>query len=105
MIKSLLALMLAAAMAFPAVAEGHSTPAISRHSPETASAFVYAGDIYVASSNGGKARRLTSHAGQELFPKFSPDGTQIAFSAEYNGTRQVFVIPAGGWSSTAIDLV
>ena len=58
--------------------------------------FVYAGDIYLAPTAGGTARRLTSHPGLELFPKFSPDGTRIAFSAEYNGTRQVFVMPAAG---------
>ena len=59
-------------------------------------AFVYAGDIYAASTAGGDARRLTSHEGMELFPRFSPDGSRIAFSAEYNGTRQVFVMPAQG---------
>ncbi|MEE4218723.1 MAG: PDZ domain-containing protein [Xanthomonadales bacterium] len=59
-------------------------------------AFVYAGDIYVASTEGGTAQRLTSDEGMEVFPKFSPDGTQIAFSAEYNGTRQVFVMPSTG---------
>ena len=58
--------------------------------------FVYAGDLYTASSSGGAAVALTSHEGLEQFPKFSPDGTQIAYSAEYNGTRQVFVIPAAG---------
>ncbi|MEM9304159.1 MAG: PDZ domain-containing protein [Pseudomonadota bacterium] len=58
--------------------------------------FVYAGDLYVAGSDGGVARRLTSHEGLELFPKFSPDGSQIAFSAEYNGTRQVYVMPTAG---------
>ncbi|MCK7595067.1 S41 family peptidase [Pseudomarimonas salicorniae] len=58
--------------------------------------FVYAGDLYSAPLAGGTAARLTSHEGQELYPRFSPDGTRIAFSAEYNGTRQVFTIPAGG---------
>jgi len=58
--------------------------------------FVYAGDVYVAPLAGGSAFRLTSHAGQELYPKFSPDGQWIAFSAEYNGTRQVYVIPSSG---------
>lgn len=58
--------------------------------------FVYAGDIYTASIRGGAARRLTSHEGLEIFPKFSPDGSQIAFSAEYNGTRQVYVMPSSG---------
>lgn len=59
-------------------------------------AFVYAGDIWTVSSAGGDARRLTSHEGLELFPKISPDGKWIAFSAEYSGTRQVYVIPAEG---------
>ncbi|MCZ6559900.1 MAG: PDZ domain-containing protein [Gammaproteobacteria bacterium] len=58
--------------------------------------FVYAGDIYVAEVSGGTARRLTSDIGMEVFPKFSPDGSQIAFSAEYNGTRQVYVMPSTG---------
>ncbi len=59
-------------------------------------AFVYAGDIWTVSSNGGEAKRLTSHMGMELFPKISPDGKWIAFSAEYSGTRQVYVMPAKG---------
>ena len=58
--------------------------------------FVYAGDLYVAPSSGGDAVRLTSHEGLEQFPKFSPDGSQVAYSAEYNGTRQVYVIPSNG---------
>ena len=59
-------------------------------------AFVYAGDIWTVPASGGTARRLTSHPGQELFPKFSPDGRWIAFSGEYNSTRQVFVIAVDG---------
>ncbi|HOX70690.1 MAG TPA: PDZ domain-containing protein [Dokdonella sp.] len=59
-------------------------------------AFVQAGDIYTVAANGGTALRLTSHPGQELYPKFSPDCRTIAFSAEYDGTRQVHVIPASG---------
>ncbi|HLL75025.1 MAG TPA: PDZ domain-containing protein [Pyrinomonadaceae bacterium] len=59
-------------------------------------AFVYAGDIWTVPGAGGTARRLTSHPGLELFPKFSPDGRWVAFSGEYGGTRQVFVIPAAG---------
>ena len=51
--------------------------------------FVYAGDIWSVPITGGEARRLTSHVGLELFPKISPDGRWIAFSAEYSGTRQV----------------
>lgn len=58
--------------------------------------FVYAGDIWSVSTEGGQAVRLTSHHGQELFPKISPDGRWIAFSAEYSGSRQVFVMPSQG---------
>ena len=59
-------------------------------------AFVYAGDIWTVNASGGEARRLTSHEGLELFPKISPDGRWIAFSGEYSGSRQVFVIPSYG---------
>jgi len=59
-------------------------------------AFVYAGDIWSVDANGGEARRLTSHSGMELFPKISPDGKWIAFSGEYSGSRQIFVIPSNG---------
>ena len=59
-------------------------------------AFVQAGDLHVAAASGGLARRLTSHPGLELYPKFSPDCRRIAFSAEYDGTRQVFLMPVDG---------
>jgi len=58
--------------------------------------FVYAGDIWSVPATGGEARRLTSDIGLELFPKISPDGKWIAFSAEYSGTRQVYIMPSGG---------
>lgn len=58
--------------------------------------FVYAGDIWSVPASGGEARRLTSDLGLELFPKISPDGRWIAFSAEYSGTRQVYVMPSTG---------
>ncbi len=59
-------------------------------------AFVYAGDIWTVNANGGDAIRLTSHKGLELFPRISPDGKWIAFSAEYSGSRQVYVMPSTG---------
>jgi tricorn protease len=58
--------------------------------------FTYAGDVWRAPSAGGRAWRLTSHPGDELTPKISPDGEWVAYSAEYSGTRQVYVVPAGG---------
>jgi len=59
-------------------------------------AFVYAGDIWVVDANGGTARQLTSNEGMELFPKFSPDGKWIAFSGEYSGDRNVYIISVDG---------
>ena len=59
-------------------------------------AFVYAGDLWVVSAKGGDARRLTSDDGMEYFPKFSPDGRWIAFTGDYSGSRQVFVISVDG---------
>src|SRR5271166_6129489 len=59
-------------------------------------AFMYAGDLWVASSSGGVARQITSHPGRELFPKFSPDGNWIAFTGQYDGNFNVYVMPAEG---------
>jgi len=58
--------------------------------------FCYAGDLWLAPASGGTATRLTAHPGQELFPKFSPDGRWIAFTGQYDGDEQVYVVPAAG---------
>jgi len=58
--------------------------------------FVYAGDLWLVGAEGGIARRLTSHVGFELFPKFSPDGKMLAFTGQYDGNTDVYVIPAKG---------
>jgi len=58
--------------------------------------FCHAGDLWFASADGGTAIRLTSHPGQELFPKFSTDGKWIAFTGQYDGDEQVYVIPVEG---------
>src|SRR3989454_258029 len=59
-------------------------------------AFVYAGDIWVAPKSGGEALRLSSPRGEETFPRFSPDGSQIAFSGNYDGNIDIYVVPATG---------
>jgi len=66
-------------------------PSVSR----TQIAFSFAGSIYIVPRDGGNAQRLTS-GGHESHPVFSPDGTQIAFIGDYDGTRGVYVIPATG---------
>jgi tricorn protease len=58
--------------------------------------FVYAGDIWVVDKVGGTAHRLSSPAGEEAFPRFSPDGAQIAYSANYDGNADVYVVPTLG---------
>lgn len=58
--------------------------------------FCYGGDLWKASTEGGQATRLTAHPGQELFPKFSPDGNWIAFTGQYDGDEQVYVMPTAG---------
>ena len=58
--------------------------------------FSYAGDLYKVSVRGGEAKRLTSHVGYEMFPHFSPDGKTIAFSGQYDGSTEVYTIPADG---------
>jgi tricorn protease len=58
--------------------------------------FCYAGDLWLSSASGGTAWRLTAHPGQEMFPKFSPDGNWIAFTGQYDGDEQVYVVAARG---------
>lgn len=58
--------------------------------------FCYAGELYTAPRDGGIARRLTSGPGYSSFPHFSPDGSQIAFTSQYDGNTEVYVMPAEG---------
>jgi tricorn protease len=67
-------------------------PTINR----THGVFSYAGDLWIAPREGGEARRLTVGPGIETDPYFSPDGTLIAFSGEYDGNVDVYVVPATG---------
>ncbi len=68
------------------------SPAVSK----TQIVFEYANDLWIAGREGGEASRLTSGVGREFNPHFSPDGTQIAFSGEYDGNIDVYVVPAAG---------
>lgn len=65
-------------------------------------AFVYAGDLWICDLDGRNVRRLTSDQGTESNPAFSPDGTQVAFSAQYDGNTDVFVVPAAGGVPTRL---
>ncbi len=58
--------------------------------------FTYAGDLYTVTSSGGVARKLTTDIGFEMFAHFSPDGKQIAFTGQYDGNTEVYLMPAEG---------
>ncbi|MGE0078266.1 MAG: PDZ domain-containing protein [Bacteroidales bacterium] len=58
--------------------------------------FTYAGDLYTVPVQGGVARKLTNNVGYEMFAKFSPDGSTIAFTGQYDGNTEVFTIPSEG---------
>ena len=73
----------AAMLRFPDVSQTHIT-------------FVYDNDVWVVPKEGGVASPLSSPAGQEQHPKFSPDGESVAFSANYDGNFDVYVMPVGG---------
>ncbi|WP_367210627.1 hypothetical protein [Sphingobacterium sp. R2] len=59
-------------------------------------AFVYGGDIWIADKNGTNPRRLTTNPGVEQNPMFSPDGKKVAFTGNYDGNTDVYVIPVAG---------
>jgi len=58
--------------------------------------FTYEGDLWLVPEQGGEARRLTTHAGSEVMAKFSPDGSHIAFTAEYDGGNDIYVMDTVG---------
>jgi len=64
--------------------------------------FVSAGNIWIAPASGGDAKRLTIHDGQESFPKFSPNGNLIAFTGEYDGNSDVYVMNTEGGNITRL---
>jgi tricorn protease len=76
----------------PAEARLLRFPALSKDSI----AFVHGGDLWTVPRAGGVARQLTTDPGLEWLPRYSPDGKWIAFTGQYDGNRDVYVIPASG---------
>jgi tricorn protease len=96
MLRKFLWCVLLTALASPAAAQVDARmfrqPAVSADKI----AFVYAGDIWLVAKSGGVATRLSSPPGEESFPRFSPDGSKIAYSADYDGNADVYVVPTAG---------
>ena len=91
---------LLATLALMAIAPTHAqTPPVLAQQPTLSAtdiAFVFAGDLWSVPRAGGEARRLTTGAGVESNPLFSPDGKWIAFTGQYDGNVDVFVMPSQG---------
>lgn len=98
-----LAVLLLAAAAPPA-ASGQVDARLFRQPDVSAEriAFVYAGDVWVVPKEGGTAHRLSTPPGQEAFPRFSPDGSQIAFTGNYDGNEDVYRVPTAGGEAVRI---
>src|SRR5438034_7487333 len=88
-------LLLCLAISATALAQGTRLlrqPAVSRDLV----AFEYGSDLWVVARTGGLARRLTATPGVETEPRFSPDGSQIAFTGTVAGNTDVYVVPTAG---------
>lgn len=69
---------------------------------DTQITFVYGGDIWIMPKTGGTAIQVTHSPGEESWPKFSPDGKSIAYTASYNGNQDVYVLPTTGGVPTRV---
>src|SRR5215475_6422164 len=90
-----LSVLLVTLIAAPAITD-HTRMLRSPTVSSTSIAFAYANNIWSVDRAGGLARRLTSFQGQTTNPHFSPDGKWIAFSGQYAGNTDVYVMPAEG---------
>jgi tricorn protease len=102
--KSLASLLLLVIILFPAAGSAQEETRLLRfpaiHGDQVV--FTYAGDLYTVSTEGGVARKLTSHDGYEMFARFSPDGNTIAFTGQYDGNTEVYLMPAQGGIPTRL---
>lgn len=96
--RRLPALFIAALVSVPALAiDVQDTRLVDQPTAHGAMlAFAYDNDLWLGARNGGTARRLTQAPGRERMPRFSPDGRWLAFSADYGGNLDVYVMPATG---------
>lgn len=98
MTHTLRTVVLAAVLLVPAAADAQIDARLLQQPDVSATqiSFVYGGDIWVVPKEGGVAQRLSTPPGEESFPRFSPDGSKIAFTGNYDGNPDLYVMPAGG---------
>ena len=92
----LLSILLASGAALPAHATDDARLLRFPATNGTEIVFSYAGDLYSVPVTGGDAKKLTSHEGYEIFPRFSPDKSSIAFTGQYDGNTEIYLMPAKG---------
>jgi tricorn protease len=102
--RRLLSLALAASLTLSANAQTKPDAVLLRYPDVSADSIVfrYDGDLWLVDKTGGSARRLTSAAGAESLPRFSPDGRSVAFTAAYDGGTDLYTLPTGGGVPTRV---
>lgn len=85
--------------AFAASASGQAREPLLLQTPtlsKTQIAFIYGGEIWTVSRDGGEARRLVTGSGRLSAPIFSPDGSRLVYAGDYDGNEDIYVVPAEG---------
>ena len=91
--KKLLVVTLLASLAAPAFGQINARLMRYIDISDSQITFVYGGDVWLVDKEGGQAMQLTNSPGEESYPRFSPDGSEIAYTASYNGNEDIFVVP------------
>jgi tricorn protease len=97
--RSLIGFLFLSVATFLTPATAQSNPPLLLRMPtvsKTQIVFNYGGNLWIVSRDGGDARRLTSEIGEDTDPAFSPDGSMVAFTGEYDGNKDVYVVSADG---------
>ena len=100
--KKLLVVTLLASLAAPAFGQINARLMRYIDISDSQITFVYGGDVWLVDKEGGQAMQLTNSPGEESYPRFSPDGSEIAYTASYNGNEDIFVVPTNGGVPTRV---